>query len=80
MNSLEALGKTFSNCEKVKKTIRSLPNEWRPKRMTIEEVKNLNTLSLDDLIGSLISYEEDIANERVDEDKKKKRALLLNLL
>ena len=40
--------------------------------MDIEEAKNLNTLSLDDLIGSLISYEEDITNERIDEDKKKK--------
>ena len=71
VNSLEALGKTFSNCEKVKKIIRSLPKEWRPKRTAIKEAKNLNTLSLDDLIGSLISYEEDIANERIDEDKKK---------
>ena len=73
VNYLEALGKTFSNCEKVKKIIRSLPKEWRPKRTAIEEAKNLNTLSLDDLIGSLISYEEDIAIERIDEDKKKKR-------
>ena len=55
VNSLEALGKTFSNCEKVKKIIRSLPKEWRPKKTTIEEAKNLNTLSLDDFIGSLIS-------------------------
>jgi len=53
VNSLEALGKTFSNCEKVKKIIRSLPKEWRPKRTAIEEAKNLNTLSLDDFIGHL---------------------------
>ena len=72
VNSLEALGKTFSNCEKVKKIIRSLPKKWRPKRTAIEEAKNLNTLFLNDLIGSLISYEEDIANERIDEDKRKK--------
>lgn len=55
----------------MKKIIRSLPKEWRRKRTAIEEVKNLNTLSLDGLIGSLISYEEDIANKRIDEDKKK---------
>ncbi|KAH9697714.1 CCHC-type domain-containing protein [Citrus sinensis] len=72
VNSLEALGKTFSHCENVKKIIRSLPKKWKPKRTAIEEAKNLNTLSLDDLIGSLISYEEDIANERIDKDKKKK--------
>ena len=72
VNSLKALGNTFTNCEKVKKIIRLLPKEWRPKGMAIEEAKNLNTLSIDDLIGSLISYEEDITNERIDEDKKKK--------
>ena len=47
VNTLGALGKTFPNSEKVKKIIRSFPKEWRPKRTTIEEDKNLNTLPLD---------------------------------
>ncbi|KAH9780087.1 Integrase catalytic domain-containing protein [Citrus sinensis] len=71
VNTLGALGKTFSNSEKVKKIIRSLPKEWRPKRTAIEEAKDLNTLPLDDLIGSLISYEEDLAAEKGHEEKKK---------
>ena len=52
-------------------SIRSLPKVWRPKRTAIKKAKVLNTLSHDDLIGSLISCEKDIANERIDEDKKK---------
>ncbi|KAH9696893.1 hypothetical protein KPL71_023375 [Citrus sinensis] len=75
VNTLGALGKTFSNSEKVKKIIRSLPKEWRPKRTAIEEAKNLNTLPLDDLIGSLISYEEDLAEEKGHEENKKSIAL-----
>ncbi|KAH9733812.1 Integrase catalytic domain-containing protein [Citrus sinensis] len=75
VNTLGALGKTFSNSEKVKKIIRSLLKEWRPKRTVIEEAKNLNTLPLNDLIGSLISYEEDLAAEKRDEEKKKSIAL-----
>ncbi|KAH9658346.1 hypothetical protein KPL70_023452 [Citrus sinensis] len=75
VNTLGALGKTFSNSEKVKKIIRSLPKEWRPKRTAIEEAKDLNILSIDDLIGSLISYEEDLAAERGNEEKKKSIAL-----
>ncbi|KAH9716801.1 hypothetical protein KPL71_021583 [Citrus sinensis] len=71
VNILGALGKIFSNSEKVKKIIRSLPKEWRPKRTAIEEAKDLNTLPLDDLIGSLISYEEDLAAEKGHEEKKK---------
>ncbi|KAH9679983.1 hypothetical protein KPL71_026357 [Citrus sinensis] len=75
VNTLGALGKTFSNSEKVKKIIRSLPKEWRQKRTAIEEAKDLNTLPLDDLIGSLISYEEDLAAEKGHEEKKKSIAL-----
>ena len=61
--------------KKVKKIIRSLPKEWRPKRTVIEEAKNLNTLPIDDLIGSLISYEEDLTAEKDNEKKKKSIAL-----
>ncbi|KAH9697387.1 hypothetical protein KPL71_023585 [Citrus sinensis] len=75
VNTLGALGKTFSNSEKVKKIIRSLPKEWRPKRIAIEEAKDLNVLPIDDLIGSLISYEEDLAAEKGHEEKKKNIAL-----
>ncbi|KAH9792467.1 hypothetical protein KPL71_004134 [Citrus sinensis] len=75
VKTLGALGKTFSNSEKVTKIIRSLPKEWRPKRTAIEEAKDLNTLPLDDLIGSLISYEEDLAAERGHGEKKKSIAL-----
>ncbi|KAH9651466.1 Integrase catalytic domain-containing protein [Citrus sinensis] len=75
VNTLDALEKTFSNSEKVKKIIRSLPKEWRPKRTVIEEAKDLNTLPLDDLIGSLILYEEDLAAEKGHEEKKKSIAL-----
>ncbi|KAH9704287.1 hypothetical protein KPL70_011393 [Citrus sinensis] len=75
VNTLRALGKTFSNSEKVKKIIRSLPKEWRQKRTAIEEAKNLNILPIDNLIGSLISYEEDLAAERGNEERKKTIAL-----
>ena len=76
VNTLGALGKTFSNSEKVKKIIRSLPKELRPKRTAIEKAKNLNTLPLDDLIGSLILYEENLTEEKKrDEEKKKSIAL-----
>ncbi|KAH9768444.1 hypothetical protein KPL71_011606 [Citrus sinensis] len=75
VNTLGALGKTFSNNEKVKKIIRSLPKEWIPKRTAIEEAKDLNVLPIDDLIGSLISYEEDLAAEKGHEEKKKNIAL-----
>ncbi|KAH9658467.1 CCHC-type domain-containing protein [Citrus sinensis] len=75
VNTLGALGKTFLNSEKVKKIIRSLLKEWRQKKTAIEKAKDLNVLSIDDLIGSLILYEEDLAVEKGHEEKKKNIAL-----
>lgn len=56
--------------------MRSLPKDWRPKRTTIEEAKDLNTLSYDNLIGLLISYKENLAIEKGHKDKKKKNVIL----
>jgi len=41
----------------VSKILRSLPARWRPKVTAIEEAKNLNTLSLEDLVSSLKVHE-----------------------
>jgi len=41
----------------VNKILRSLPAKWRPKVTAIEEAKDLNTLSVEDLISSLKCYE-----------------------
>ena len=71
VNTLEAQGKTFSNSKKVKKIIRLLPKEWRSKRIVIDEAKYLNILPIDDLISSLISYKEDLAVEKDNEERRK---------
>ena len=76
VNTLEAIGKIFSNSKKVKKIIRSLPIEWRPKRTAIEEAKYLNILRIDDLIGFPISCEEDLTAENDNKEKRKKSIAL----
>lgn len=52
--------------------IRSLLKEEGLKRTAIDEVNDLNTLFIDDLISSFISYEEDLVIENENGDKKKK--------
>ncbi|KAH9735120.1 hypothetical protein KPL71_017636 [Citrus sinensis] len=49
--------------------------ESKISRTAIEEANDLNVLPIDDLIGSLISYEEDLAAEKWHEEKKKNIAL-----
>ncbi|KAI4365385.1 hypothetical protein MLD38_021374 [Melastoma candidum] len=59
INSVALLGKNYSNAEMVRKVLRSLPMNWEAKKTAIEEAKDLTTLRLDQLMGSLLSYEEE---------------------
>ncbi|CAL9113183.1 unnamed protein product [Musa textilis] len=57
INSLRALGKSFLDFELVSKILRSLPKRWDSKVTAIQEAKNLNDLSIEELGGSLMIYE-----------------------
>ena len=57
INGLRALGKDFTNFELVTKILRSLPKSWDPKVTAIQEAKDLKTFPLEELIGSLMTYE-----------------------
>nr|GEY59309.1 DUF4219 domain-containing protein/UBN2 domain-containing protein [Tanacetum cinerariifolium] len=69
ITSLKALDESFSSHNHVRKFLRALPTKWRPKVTTIEESKDLSTLSLDELIGNLKVYEN---LRKAKEDKKEK--------
>jgi len=53
----QILKKSYVASDHVSKILRSLPARWRPKVTAIEEVKDLNTLSVEDLISSLKVHE-----------------------
>ncbi|GKD63970.1 zf-CCHC domain-containing protein [Tanacetum coccineum] len=57
ITSLKALDKCFSSNNYVRKFLRALHLKWRAKVTTIEESKDLTSLSLDELIGNLKVYE-----------------------
>ncbi|CAL9093986.1 unnamed protein product [Musa textilis] len=57
VNSLKSLGKCFSNFKLTNKILRSLLKSWDAKVTAIQETKNLNDFSLEELIGSLMTYE-----------------------
>ncbi|GJY60945.1 zf-CCHC domain-containing protein [Tanacetum coccineum] len=52
ITSLKALDEGYSSKNYVRKFLRALHPEWRAKVMTIEESKDLTSLSLDELIGN----------------------------
>ncbi|GJX61888.1 hypothetical protein Tco_0294788 [Tanacetum coccineum] len=51
--SLKALDEGYSSKNYVRKYLRALHPKWRAKVTTIEESKDLTSLSLDELIGNL---------------------------
>ncbi|GAV58505.1 UBN2 domain-containing protein, partial [Cephalotus follicularis] len=77
INSLKNLGKSYSNQELVRKILRCLPKSWTPKVTVIEEAKDLSTLPLEQLLGSLMTHETTMKNHEHVEVKKKKKSIAL---
>ena len=57
VSELQILKKSYVASDHVSKILRSLPARWRPKVTAIEEAKDLNTLSVEDLVSSLKVHE-----------------------
>ncbi|GAV73049.1 zf-CCHC domain-containing protein/UBN2 domain-containing protein [Cephalotus follicularis] len=76
INSLKNLGKSYSNQELVRKILSCLPKSWTPKVTAIEEAKDLSTLPLEQLLGSLMIHETTMKNHEHVEVKKKKSIAL----
>ena len=77
INDLSSLGKEYSMSEKVRKILRSLPKQWEAKVTAIQEAKNLSTLPLDELVGSLMTHEMTMkqnSDDSVKTDKEKNLA------
>ncbi|KAL6347525.1 hypothetical protein AAG906_026049 [Vitis piasezkii] len=64
VNSLETLGKTYKESEKVMKILRSLPTKLDAKVIVIQEAKDLTKVPLEELIGYLMTFEITLANKQ----------------
>ena len=76
VNNLKNLDKSYTDFELCKKVLRSLPHSWEAKVTTIQEAKDLNILSLEELLRSLMTYELNMKQHQ-EEDVKKKRTITL---
>jgi len=56
-NSMVSLGKPISDVKLIQKILRSLPERFRIKVTTIEESKDLKEMKIEELVGSLQTYE-----------------------
>src|ERR1044072_7405593 len=72
--SLKVLDKGYSVVDHVKKVIRSLPKKWRLMVTALKLAKDLNKISLEELVSSLISHEIEL---KEDEPQKKGKSITL---
>jgi hypothetical protein len=56
-NSMVSVGKPISDVKLIRKILRSLPERFRIKVTTIEESKDLEEMKIEELVGSLQTYE-----------------------
>jgi hypothetical protein len=56
-NLMVSLGKPISDVKFIRKILRSLPERFRIKVTTIEERKDLEEMKIEELVGSLQTYE-----------------------
>jgi len=74
VSGLQILKKSYVAFDHVSKILRSLPARWRPKVTAIEEAKDLNTLSVEDLVSSLKVY---VISLNEHEPAKKRKSIAL---
>jgi len=64
VNAMKGLGEKFEESNLVQKILRSLLDKFNPKVSAIEELNDLKTLSIDQLIGILTTYEMKINKDK----------------
>ncbi|XP_057444340.1 uncharacterized protein LOC130736536 [Lotus japonicus] len=63
VNGLRNLDRKYESVDQITKILRCLPRRWRPEVTAIQEAKDLSTLRLEDLLGSLKVHEIELAHD-----------------
>ncbi|KAI0530875.1 hypothetical protein KFK09_000423 [Dendrobium nobile] len=80
VTSLHALGRKLTNAEKVNKIICCFPSAYDAKITVIIESKDLNIYSIDNLLGSLIAYEQGVSQRKIDAgEPRREKNIALNM-
>ncbi|XP_077252544.1 uncharacterized protein LOC143891938 [Tasmannia lanceolata] len=76
INELKSLGREYSSIDLVNKILRSLPTRWDSKVASIQEAKDISKPALEELSGSLITYEMVLNNRATNEKTPRRRESL----
>ncbi|MQL86869.1 hypothetical protein Taro_019402 [Colocasia esculenta] len=75
INGLKGLKREYLESDLVRKILQSLPSSWNTKATVIEDSKDLSKIKLDELIGSLMTYEINVKRKETEENPRKAIAL-----
>lgn len=64
INELWSLGKTYENYDYIDKILRSLFRKWRPLVTTLRAVKNLDSMSIEELAGTSKVHELKLQHDK----------------
>ena len=64
VNAMKGLGEKIEDTLLVQKILIYLPDRFNPKVSTIEELNDLKTMSIDQLLGTLTAYEMRISKDK----------------
>lgn len=80
VNELSSLGKTIPTEEQVQKVLRSLPSEDSMSKVTaLQKTKDLKAYNLEELIGSLITFEVQLERIHRDTQSRKEKSITLKV-
>ena len=70
VNNLKNLSKVYTDADLYKKILRSLLRTWDSKVITIQEAIDLSILKVEELVGSLMTYEISLYQHKEEVRKK----------
>ncbi|XP_070039334.1 intracellular protein transport protein USO1-like [Nicotiana tomentosiformis] len=77
INELHSLGETIPRNKLVRKILSVLPSSWESKVNAITEAKDLQTLTIDELVGNLKTYEMKKKKDNERREPKREKNLVL---
>ena len=64
LNELRSLGRTYDNYDHIDKILKSPSRKWRPRVTILGVLKNLESMSLEELIGTLKVHEQELQQDK----------------
>jgi len=60
LNELRPLGRNYDNYDHIDKILRSLSRKWRPQVTSLGALNNLDSMFLEELVGTLKVHEQEL--------------------